>query len=147
MKTKEQAINLLSYRARSKKELKDRLLQKGNIPEYVDEVIANLEKVGLVNDREFASMWIMERGRTRGPHKLRNELLIKGISEEIITSALADSNISETGVAEKLADKWLKTHKQENLPDHKFKQKLFAFLARRGIEYDAISELISRKLK
>lgn len=145
-KIKEQAINLLSYRARSKKELKDRLIRKGNELNYINEVLQDLEENGLINDLEFATSWIRERGKTRGHLKLKNELFLKGISEELINKAFESTDISESEVAQQLADKWLRLHSHNEPSTQKLKQKLFAFLTRRGINYDTVSEIISQKL-
>jgi regulatory protein len=46
-KAKEQALNLLSYRARSKKELMDRLKQKGAEIQCINEVLNELSRKGV----------------------------------------------------------------------------------------------------
>ena len=136
-KIKEQALNLLSYRARSKKELMDRLKQKGAEVQCINEVLANLESLGLINDLEFAKIWVRERGKSYGPFKLRNELLRKGVSKEIIDKLL--SEFSELELAQNIAQRWLNLHK--HLSEEVLKRRLFGFLARRGISYDTIKSL------
>ncbi len=136
-KVKEQALNLLSYRARSKKELTDRLKQKGAEVQCIDEVLANLESLGLINDLEFAKIWARERGKSYGPFKLRNELSRKGVSKEIIDKVL--SEFSELELAQNITERWLNSHK--HLSDEVLNRRLFGFLARRGISYDTIKSL------
>ena len=157
-KTKEYAFTLLSYRARSKKELISRLKKRGStsgkgcparrIPiksgageedKSIDEVMAELEEVGLINDTEFARAWVRERGESRGIFKLRSELFTKGISKEIIDEVLGESRISEIEVAQNLTEHWLRSHK--HLPEDVIRRRLFGFLARRGISYDTIKSL------
>lgn len=136
-KLKEQALNLLSYRARSKKELINRLKQKGTTPQLINEVIIELEAVGLINDFEFAQAWVRERGKLYGPFRLRSELIKKGIAKEIIDQVL--NGINEVEVANKLAERWLERYK--NLAPEVVKRRLFGLLARRGISYDTIKSL------
>lgn len=136
-KLKERAFNLLSYRARSKKELIDRLKQKETDPQLINEVINELSAVELINDFEFAQSWVSERGKLYGPFRLRNELIKKGIAKEIIDQVLDEFN--EVEVANKLAAKWINRHK--NLAPKVLERRLFGFLARRGISYDTIKSL------
>lgn len=136
-KVKEQALNLLSYRARSKKELTDRLQQKGAEIQCIDEVLANLESIGLVNDIEFAKLWVRERGKLYGPFRLKSELFKKGVDREIIEKALNEFN--ELELAQNIAQRWLNSHK--SLSNEVIKRRLIGFLARRGISYNTINSL------
>ncbi len=136
-KVKEQALSLLSYRARSKKELTDRLKQKGTEVQCIDEVLNELSALGLINDFEFASVWVRERGKSYGPFRLKNELLRKGVSKEIIEKALGEFN--EFELAQDIAERWISSHK--HLSEEVIKRRLFGFLARRGISYDTIKSL------
>lgn len=144
-KVKEWALTLLSYRARSKKELVDRLKQKNKRTneqknkriQFIQEVVNELEALGLINDFEFASIWVRERGKSYGPFRLRNELFKKGIKKEIIDRLLSEFN--ELELAKNIAERWLRSHK--HLSQLLLKRRLFGFLARRGISYDTIKSL------
>ncbi|MDI6839621.1 MAG: RecX family transcriptional regulator [bacterium] len=138
-KGKEYALNLLSYRARSSKEIKDRLKKKGYEQRCISEVMDELEKVGLVNDIEFARTWIRERGKSRGTFKLISELTTKGIAKEVIDEVLLERKTTDTEVAQNLTKHWIKSHKY--LDEKILKRRLFNFLLRRGISYDTIKEL------
>ena len=62
-----------------------------NIPEPVAEaVLDRMTEVGLVNDAEFAAMFVRSRRTTRGlaPRVLAQELRRKGIDEELIRAEL-----------------------------------------------------------
>src|SRR5579875_745977 len=48
------ALNFLSYRPRSLREIEQRLARGGSDPEVIDAVISRLECSGLVDDRAFA---------------------------------------------------------------------------------------------
>lgn len=53
----QQALNyakrLLKFRARSKKELEERLMQKGFLQQIVQSTVEELEKSGLINDEKI----------------------------------------------------------------------------------------------
>lgn len=136
---KESSLRLLSYRMRTENELRKRLKQKNYNQEVIDEVLDSLKRLDLINDLEFARMWMRERGSWRGKFKLKTELWEKGVSQEIIETVLSELPLNESEIAERLADKWLKSHK--NLGDDVSKRRLTNFLLRRGISYDTISEL------
>ena len=89
-KAKNTALNQLSVRPRTRKELVDRL-QKSNYDETViTRVLQDLENVGLINDRDFAVLWVRSRHNSKGLGKtvLRQELRRKGVSDEYIEEAL-----------------------------------------------------------
>ncbi|MCK4353347.1 RecX family transcriptional regulator [candidate division WOR-3 bacterium] len=141
-KAKEYALNLLSYRQRSKKELQNRLKKKEFEEKCINEVIDELESVGLMNDLEFAKVWIRERGSSRGIFKLKGELLAKGISKEMIEEALSEFPISEPEVTQNLIQKWFNSHK--HLPPEVQRRRLLGFLLRRGISYDIVKAKIDK---
>ena len=82
----EAALNFLSYRPRSEQEVRDRLQEKGFVPEAVDEAVARLLRAGLIDDEAFARFWVdnREQHRPRGAYALRHELGQKGIESRII---------------------------------------------------------------
>ncbi len=136
-KVKERALHLLTYRARSKKELTDRLKEKGTEINIIADVVGELETIGLVNDNGFAELWVRERSKSYGPFRLRGELIKKGIAKEIIDKTLSELN--ELDTAHRLAQKWMDRHK--NLALDVLKHRLFSFLMRRGISYETINSL------
>lgn len=139
-KVKEKALRLISYQARSKKELTEKLKRKEYNPEYINETVAELEKLGLINDLQFAKLWIEGRKNSYGNFKLKASLIAKKIPEEIIEQAFSETNISELDTAKHIAEKWRRAHGK--IPKKEAKQKLMGFLARRGISYDTIKELL-----
>ncbi|KPL00273.1 MAG: hypothetical protein AMJ90_08575 [candidate division Zixibacteria bacterium SM23_73_2] len=93
IKVKNAALNFLSYRARSEKEIKDRLKRKGYSRKLIDEVISDLKRLNFLNDYQFALNWIKDRldHKPRGEKLLRAELLKLGIKEEFIEKSLEEA--------------------------------------------------------
>ncbi|MFA5032045.1 MAG: RecX family transcriptional regulator [bacterium] len=140
-KIKEKALLLLSYRARSKKELIEKLKQKEYEIKYINEVIVELEKLGLLNDLEYAKLWLESYKNAYGRFRLKSGLKVKGISEEIIKKAFDETGVSELDTAKHIAEKWRRSHNK--LPEKEANQKLVWFLLRRGISYDTIQDIIA----
>ena len=135
-KAKDAAYNYLSYRARSVKELREKLVQKEFAEEIIEQVVDDLQRQKLLNDREFARRFVEARlGRANGSRKLAQELRRKGIETEIIDEVLGefaatlDSEERAVGLLGKQA--W----RYRGLERDKAKRRMLGFLARRG--YDA----------
>src|SRR5918997_1827767 len=76
------ALNVLGYRARSARELRERLLRAGYVGETVNEVISRLEELEYLNDEEFARELVRSEARKYGPRRIYGELRRAGIEEE-----------------------------------------------------------------
>ncbi len=141
----ERALNLLSYRPRSKAEIRRRLQQKDLAEEAIDEALRRLERAGLVDDQEFASYWVRNRIQfnPKGTYALRQELRQKGVSDAIIDVALAD--FDESAAVQDAADAGARRLGHNEPSD--FRRKLKAYLARRGFSYSLIKPLIEEKME
>lgn len=134
------AARLLAHRPRSQAEIQRQLQTKGYSQAVIDQVVARLTAVDLINDEQFARYWIEQREtfRPRGHLALRQELQQKGIAATIIEAALA--TVDEVGAAEQLAEK--KAHQLAGLPEMEFKRKLSQYLQRRGFPYESIRTVV-----
>ena len=85
------ALRQLVTRARSRAELENDLRRRAIRPAVVAEVLSRLQALGLIDDLDFARQWIEQRRRAKGlgMARLRQELLAKGIAEEIVAQALS----------------------------------------------------------
>lgn len=137
------ALRLLDQRMRSRKELLNRLLAVEEfLPAIVEEVVDDLARGGLVNDKLFASEWVRQRFSLRGKSRtvLDRELREKGISSADRSDALEQvTRVDEEIVARKLATKKAGTLRcvPENYADkQKDLRKVVGVLARRGFPSD-----------
>ena len=136
----QRALNYLSYRPRSEREVRQNL-QKHDTPEAViDETLDRLRRNGLVDDLQFAKDWVENRStfRPRGRRALAAELRQKGIARETIEAAL--QNLDEDALAYQAAVK--QARKYENLEWADFRRKMNAFLARRGFNYETAKSAV-----
>ncbi|MEJ2355252.1 MAG: RecX family transcriptional regulator [candidate division WOR-3 bacterium] len=121
---KEKAINYISYRERSKKEIEDYLKNKEIEEVIIQKVLSDLEKADLVNNQKFASTWVKDRNKNnpKGNFALKMELKEKGIN---------DSEI------EKILQSVRKYGKKKNA-----KEKISQYLQRRGFHIQTILEVL-----
>ncbi|MGM0601706.1 MAG: regulatory protein RecX [Bacillota bacterium] len=139
-KAKNKAFHLLTYRERTVKEMKDRLFKKGFNSDVVEQTINYLLKNDLINENRFAEQWIRSRinNHPRGRRLIYRELLKKGLKRELIDKSLNKylSAEDETKMAEKLVEKWLRKHKDEEKNSLKLKN----YLSNKGFTYDIINK-------
>jgi regulatory protein len=137
----DRVLRFLAYRQRSKKETRDYLKKKGGEIKIINKIIKKLKKQRLIDDRSFAEWWIEQRScfRPKGRQALYFELIKKGISEEIIEDALFSVK-DELLLAQKAAQKKIKNYK--NLEPFELRQKMIAFLARRGFSWETIKKVL-----
>jgi regulatory protein len=135
----DKAYRFLSYRPRSEKEMRDKLLEKFE-PEVVDKAIRKLKEYKFIDDNEFARMWVSQRGTSRSARALGFELKRKGLSKEAIEKAVGTMD-KDTEFENALA--LVKTKpKYQGLTRNDAYQKIGGFLARRGYNYEIIKKVI-----
>ncbi len=136
----QKAGKFLNYRPRSEDEVRRKLNKHKFQADVIEKVIDRMRHGGLVNDVNFAELWVENRSefRPRGSRLLRMELLKKGITDDVIENATKDLNEDELAfrAASKQARKYKKLEWQE------FRKKMNGFLARRGFDYGIISNVI-----
>ncbi len=139
------AVDLLSRRDHSKKELTDKLVAKGH-GEYACYAAEKLERYGYLDDRRFASLFANEliRLKSYGKRRVEQELYRKGIDREIISDVLSECDFPTENLTVLIERKYLKY-----LSDEKGINKTVNALLRLGYSYsqikDAIKELINRE--
>ncbi len=86
------AMNLLARREHSAKELLTKLTSKFGVIDDIGEVIEKLTDDGLQSDLRFAEAFVRMRKRQgKGVVIIRAELHERGISQQIISSVMANS--------------------------------------------------------
>jgi regulatory protein len=83
-------LDALTGRARSRRELREKLTKKGVPDELAEQLLDRFAEVGLVNDAAFARSWAESRQRSRGLARraLAHELRRKGVDDETARTAL-----------------------------------------------------------
>lgn len=137
----ERALRYLSRRPHSEKEIADKLSRNRIEINVQDRVLKRLRKASLVDDGEFARVWVENRQvfRPRSGRMLKSELRGKGVSKEAIEAAL--EGLDEVEAALTVARKASKRY--GDLTEEASNRRLRKFLARRGFSYELISSTLS----
>lgn len=148
------ALEFLSYRTRSEKEVRDRLQLKISSfakttedkqnSKLIDDIIAKLKEKKFINDEEFARQWVENRLRFK-PRSLRLiklELKQKGIALEIIDN-LQLTVEDDLESARKLVEKKIGRFRNKfGMTRNETYQKLGRYLASKGFGWDTVKKSI-----
>jgi regulatory protein len=146
------ALQYLTTRPRSEREIRDKLRDKEFSPADIDQVIADLTRTGLINDHEFARSYIRNSVAVRpiGEVQLRRKLLLLGVARAVINEALQDigGQVDLDEAALRLARQFLdrKRRARSDTDPRKLKQQLIGFLSRRGYSWAVVSSALKTVL-
>ena len=132
------ALGIVSRREHSEKEIKNKLLEKFDAPEIIEQVVLKLIENNLINDIRFAEMYVLIRKRKGfGPKKIQFELMARGIDDSI--SSLV---ITEEGSWKEAAQKaFNKKFKNGASQEFKERNKQKTFLQNRGFSFEEIDSV------
>lgn len=139
------ALRLLSYRERTVKELKGRLLEKGFFEDEIGEVIAHLTDAGYLNDERYARSLVESRIRNKrwGRVRIRADLQKRGVPEDLIKAVLSElDETTETDTAREAYKKWLRKSSAELPLDRKTFARAFRHLAALGFSQSVIITIL-----
>jgi len=133
------AVDLISRRLRSEKEIRDYAWRKKWTPENLERVIERLYKYNYLNDEKFARAFVSSRSaRDFSTKKMKVELIKKGIRSDLIEKVLDESQeFDEIESLKKLINKKRSSYDDE--------RKLIAYLMSKGFRYDDIKSVISNQ--
>jgi regulatory protein len=145
-KAESYAYRLLNYRPRTEQEIRDKLKKKDFSEELIGTLISKLKERSLIDDRNFARLWIESRmqSSSHGFLRIRHELLQKGIDKNIIEDIAEQfkRDFDEPDMAKGLVEARIKS--VCGLHKDKARQRLYSYLKRRGFSdsviYKAINE-------
>jgi regulatory protein len=135
---------LLKFRLRSERELYERLKRKKFDEDTINATLSFLKEKGFLDDGFFAKSWVNSRlKKNLGLRRIKEELKIKGLSQEIIERELkrikADYPEAEI-VAQILSSKFKKISSEDPL---KAKRRKYAYLLRRGFSSEVVLEALN----
>lgn len=135
------AFLLLSYKARTEKELKERLEKKGYSPVVIARVFERLKELGLADDEKLTKDYVEERIRIghKGKWRVKQELLKRGVAKEKVEQALKDAP-DETEAAMMVLEHFLPRY--QRLDEETKLRRIYGLLARRGFSPETIKNVL-----
>ncbi len=142
--TRQAALNLLNYRARTRQELVRRLRRKDLPADSIQRVIADLVEKGLVDDQQFAK-WMVDsltRRNDLGKRAIANKLRQAGVDREIAETVISEElhDYDERSRAEQAAAKQMK--RLANIEPTTRRRRLYSYLLRRGFSPYLIRDVL-----
>jgi regulatory protein len=131
------ALRFLESRARSTAEVRQRLVTHGYRPDLVENCVARLTELEMLDDDAFARAWVesRDRARPRGERALRAELRQKGVDRPTVDAVLEDraDTSDDPDAARRLLIK--NARALERIDDLRARrQRAYALLARNGFD-------------
>ena len=123
------ALGYVGYRARSEKEVRDRLRRYGHGEEMVESVIGRLEELGYLDDEEFARFVARAKARRYGPRRISAELRRSGVGAELAEEVVGEEFAGRSEVEEARS---VAAQRYNRVGSDAQARRVFGFLVRRG---------------
>lgn len=136
---KARALNMIAKRAMSRKELVDKLTEKGEDVTYAEACAEWMVSAGFINDCEYAGMVVRHyAAKGYGMGRIRTELIRRGISRE-----LWDEALSEMPEQDDTMQRYIRARLTDP-EDRQQVKKVCDGLYRRGYSWDEIKRAIEQ---
>jgi regulatory protein len=142
------ALNFLSYRQRTGREVRRKLVSRGFAEATIETAMERLCAVGLVDDEAFVSAYVRDRiaHRPMGIRRMAKELYAKGVAREValpvIEQVFEEEGTDERALAERVVAK--KRGSVVNKADDRAvgRRRLRDQLLRRGFDVRVVRDVI-----
>ena len=137
---RERALRIIGARPMSEKELRDRLVEKGETAENAADAVDWLVELRLLNDAEYAAMCVRHyAAKGFGPGRIRNELYRRGVPRELWEEALEELPEQDDEI-----DRLLRRKLRGDVNDRDALRKATDALYRRGFRSEDIRAAVER---
>ncbi len=139
------AMNLLQKKDYTENQLRNKLAEGLYPCELIDDSISYVKMYKYLDDERYARDYITYHMTTRSKNRIMQDLIKKGISKEKILPILDEIYSEDSGDVELEQVRALleKKHYDPDIADFKEKQKIMAFLLRRGFQMSTIKKAIN----
>lgn len=145
----DRAIQYLAVRPRSEWEVRQKLQRYRTRDDetlteiQIDSIVQRLKSHNYISDQAFAHYWVEQRNRFKpmSPRALRYELRRKGVdanTAERVIEAETEPEQAALDAARQRAYRWYA------LGEEAFRQKMIAFLQRRGFRWDVVRDVVQQ---
>jgi len=135
---KARAMRIINTRAMSRKEMRDKLMEKGETPENAEFCADWLCDMGLINDRSYASTVVRHySAKGYGVGRIRQELRRHGVPEEYWDEALSEMPEQDDKISRFIASRLTDPEDRAQI------QKISNALYRRGYSWEQIKHALN----
>ena len=140
-RAKKRAMHILEKHDKTEQQLRDKLLENRYPQSCIDLAVDYVKSYGYINDKAYAERYVEYRSSTKSRKRIRQELLAKGISGQIIDEIFEREELEELPVIEKLI---LKKNSSPWELTKEERQKLIMSLMRKGFDYQNIERVFQK---
>lgn len=146
------ALNFLSYRQRTREEVRRKLSERGFEPGVVEVALERLKSVGLIDDAAFVGAYVRDRiaHRPMGIRRMVQELYRKGVPREValplIEEVLADEGTDERELASRIVRRKHRSLARRPGDPRQLMRRVKEHLLRRGFGQRTASEAVDEHL-
>ncbi len=143
-RAKLRAMNLLKQRSYTEHTLSEKLRQGGYPESVIQEAVEYVKSFHYIDDRQYALDYIEYNKEKKSRNRIMQELHQKGIEDWLIQEAWEEIAGDETGELEKEQILYWVKKRQFNAEtaDFKEKQRMMAFLYRKGFKVEDIRSVL-----
>ncbi len=134
------AVYYITFKDRTVKELRDKLIDKGYSHAEIEDSIKLLLEYGYLNDANYALSYIRSNSNNKGINRIRMELTRKGIDKSVISDAAEDVDFNETDT---ILDMMNRRYSCMDFSDEKAVRRMYGFFVRRGFKYENIMKAMN----
>lgn len=140
---REYALKVITFRDRTEKEIREKLIQKGYDEDSIEETTEFLKNYGYINDEKYASSFINDAINLKkwGKIRVRTELIKRGVPRDVFENLLEEA--FPDGSTEIICTQIKSRFKNCDLKNQKERTRIFNFFLRRGYQADEIKSALN----
>ena len=143
IRCKNAALKIIERSYKTEKEVVEKLQMKGYEERHIEASIQFLKEYKFLNDDYYVEAFVRDKMNSKGSMRIKQDLIKKGISRDIIEEKLGTiDKSSERDTAKDLAEKKLRVIKKSENDTYKINGKLYRFLISKGYTYDIVKEVV-----
>ena len=141
-KAKLRAMKLLTGRDYTEAVLRSKLIDDKYSDEAVEAAIEYVRSYGYIDDLRYAQNYVRCNNTTRSPRDMAMRLRNKGVSQDIIETALKTEGADESEETELIKRLIRKKCPDPKQLDHMGRQKLYAYMYGKGFDTGRVSRVL-----
>lgn len=139
----EYAARTLGIRPLSRSQLLKKMQEKGYSRPDSQFALDKMIEIGAQDDLQYAQILAQDRfTRGYGPNRIKQDLIVRGISRDIVEEILDDLPPGRDAITE-----YIEARTHGETPDRREAKKIYDALVRRGFHYGDISECMQEFLE
>ena len=135
-RAREKAVYYLQFSSKTECELRKKLAEQEFSPASVDSAIEFVKQRRYLDDEDYARRFVERNRNKKSLRQMNFELAQKGVDKGILELVFEDMEVDEEAQILQLLEKRKYSGDDASREE---KQKISAYLARKGFSYDAIS--------